>query len=88
MKAVRSDVDDWLLDFIIEHKFSRKDFYEKSDGGIRLTFKITPYLSETIPVWREKIEPIIKRVKEIMTNDISFEFNINPNDYNIHDLDR
>jgi len=29
IEAVRSDVDDWLIDFIKTHVFSSKDFYEK-----------------------------------------------------------
>jgi CRISPR/Cas system-associated endonuclease Cas1 len=41
MKPVRPDVDAWLIEFIQNHKYSIKDFYEKRDGGIRLTLKIT-----------------------------------------------
>ena len=28
MEAVRSDVDEWLLDFVENHVFSKKEFYE------------------------------------------------------------
>ena len=45
MEAVRPDVDAWLFEFVQNHKFTIKDFYEKKDGGIRLTLKITPLLA-------------------------------------------
>jgi hypothetical protein len=73
MEAVRSDVDDWLLDFIKTHEFSRKDFYEKRDGGIRLTLKLTPLLEETIPLWANKIEPVLEKVKAILLDDRPLE---------------
>lgn len=66
METVRSNVDAWLLDFTKTHVFSRKDFYENRDGGIRLTLKLTPFLAETIPLWTNKIEPVIQRVNAIL----------------------
>jgi CRISPR/Cas system-associated endonuclease Cas1 len=66
MEAVRPDVDGWLLEFVQNHKFTVKDFYEKRDGGIRLTLKITPILAETVPLWSEKIESVIEQVKAII----------------------
>jgi hypothetical protein len=42
------------------------DFYEKRDGGIRLTLKITPILAETVSLWLEKIESVIKQVEGIL----------------------
>jgi len=67
MEAVRLDVDAWLLEFVQNHKFSVKDFYEKRDGGIRLTLKITPILAEIVTLWSVKIESVIKRVKAILS---------------------
>jgi hypothetical protein len=66
MEEVRSDVDDWLLDYIKNHKFSKKDFYEKRDGGIRLTLKITPILAESVSLWSEKIESITEQVEGVL----------------------
>jgi hypothetical protein len=68
MEAIRSDVDAWLLDFVINRVFSMKDFYEKKDGGIRLSLKITPILAETIPLWTKEIETVIEQVKVILLN--------------------
>lgn len=64
MEAVRSDINLWLLDFVQNHKFTVKDFYEKRDGGIRLTLKITPFLIETISLWTNKVEALIEQVKQ------------------------
>ena len=70
MGPSRPDVDDWLLDFIQTHVFSRKDFYETRDGGVRLTLKLTPFLADTLPLWAIKIEPVIKQVEGILLNKI------------------
>jgi CRISPR/Cas system-associated endonuclease Cas1 len=66
MESVRPDVDAWLLEFLQNHIFSKNNFYEERDGGIRLTLKITPILAETVPLWSEKIESVIGRVKAIL----------------------
>jgi CRISPR-associated protein Cas1 len=55
MEPLRPDVDEWLLEFVQNHKFSVKDFYEKRDGGIRLTLKITPFLAENRVPGRNEI---------------------------------
>ncbi|OGO66539.1 MAG: hypothetical protein A2030_01555 [Chloroflexi bacterium RBG_19FT_COMBO_50_10] len=68
MEPVRPYVDEWLLDFINNHAFSKKDFYETRDGGVRLTLRLTPFLAETLPLWVEKIEPVIEQVKTILVD--------------------
>ena len=78
MEAVRPDVDMWLLDFVQNHDFSVKDFYEKRDGGIRLTLKITPILAETVSLWSEKIEAVIEQVEGILLKNKSPDYNIHP----------
>jgi len=67
MEAIRPDVDMWLLDFVQNHNFSVKDFYEKRDGEVRLTLKLTLFLAETPPLWSNKIEPVIQQVKQILS---------------------
>jgi hypothetical protein len=51
--------------------FQKIKFYEKRDGGIRLTFKITPILAETISLRSEMIESVIEQVKSILLDDRS-----------------
>jgi len=76
MEAVRPDVDAWLLDFVQNHNFSVKDFYENRDGGIRLTLKITPILAETVSLWSEKIESVIEQVEGILLKNQNPDFKI------------
>jgi hypothetical protein len=61
MEAIRSEVDNWLLVFIRNHVFSSKDFYEKRDGGSRLAIELTPLLVKIIPLWTNKLEPLIEK---------------------------
>ena len=71
MEPVKPYVDEWMLDFINNHTFSKRDFYETRDGGIRLTLRLTPFLAETLPLWAEKIEPVIEQVKAILVNSLA-----------------
>jgi CRISPR/Cas system-associated endonuclease Cas1 len=73
MEAIRPRVDDWLLEFIQRHEFTKKDFYEKRDGGIRLTLKITPILTETISYWSADIDDVINQVEGILLNHKSID---------------
>jgi hypothetical protein len=66
MEPIRPDVDAWLLEFIQNHIFSPKDFYEKRDGGIRLSLKITPLLAESVSIWSDKIESTIEQVESVL----------------------
>jgi CRISPR/Cas system-associated endonuclease Cas1 len=71
MEPVRLYVDEWLLDFINTHVFSKKDFYETRDGGIRLTLRLTPLLAQTVTLWANKIEPVVEHVKIILVNSVA-----------------
>jgi hypothetical protein len=52
MEAVRAGVDGWLVAWLAEASFSKRDFYEESDGTIRITRPLTSHLAMTAPVWR------------------------------------
>ncbi len=66
MEPIRGDVAMWLLEFVQNHILSKKVLYEKRDGGIRLTLKITPFLAETISLWTDKIGAVFEQVKAIL----------------------
>jgi CRISPR-associated protein Cas1 len=68
MEPVRPYVDEWLLEFIKNHVFSKREFYENKDGGVRLTLKLTPFLAETLPLWAENIGRVIKQVKDLLVS--------------------
>ena len=52
MEAVRPRVDGWLCAWLADASFSKRDFYEESDGTIRITRPLTSHLAMTAPIWR------------------------------------
>ena len=46
MEAVRACVDGWLVAWLAEARFSKRDFYEESDGTIRITRPLTSHLAD------------------------------------------
>jgi hypothetical protein len=52
MEAVRPRVDGWLAAWLADASFSKRDFYEESDGTIRITRPLTSHLAMTAPIWR------------------------------------
>jgi CRISPR-associated endonuclease Cas1 len=66
MEAVRPAVDRWLLDFLGEHRFARRDFFETPEGGIRLTLPLRHTLANTLALWRTGIAPVAEWVGETL----------------------
>jgi CRISPR/Cas system-associated endonuclease Cas1 len=66
MEAVRSDVDYWLLEFIQKNKFSKKYFTIMPEGNLWLSLLLTPRLVETIPLWEERINPVVEKIKRMI----------------------
>lgn len=64
MEPVRCDVDTWFISLLRKYTFTAKDFYEKPEGGIRLTLAITPTLAETTPMWEEAVAPFAEWIAE------------------------
>jgi CRISPR-associated endonuclease Cas1 len=62
IEAVRPDVDSWLLQHTKRHSFTAKDFVETIEGECRLSRSITAALSETMPLWRKAVAPIVEHV--------------------------
>jgi hypothetical protein len=52
MEAVRPRVDGWLAVWLADASFSKRDFYEESDGTIRITRPLTSHLAMMAPIWR------------------------------------
>jgi hypothetical protein len=40
-----------------------------------LTLKLTPFIAETLPLWANKIEPVIEQVKDILWDNGPVEIN-------------
>lgn len=58
MEAVRPCVDGWLAAWLADASFSKRDFYEESDGTIRITRPLTSHLAMTAPVWRPAAQSV------------------------------
>jgi hypothetical protein len=58
LEAIRPHLEAWLLSFLAETRFSKRDFYEESDGAIRITRPLTSYLALTAPLWRRAAETV------------------------------
>jgi CRISPR-associated endonuclease Cas1 len=63
MEAVRPDVDAYLLDWLTERLFQRKDFFEISDGTCRLMANLCIQLSQTSQAWRRAVAPWAELVR-------------------------
>jgi hypothetical protein len=66
MEAVRPDVDQWLISFLEDTAFGRTDFTETKLGECRLTPRIRQQLSETLPIWRKAIAPVVEHVAGLL----------------------
>ena len=73
MELVKSHVDAWQLDITNIRVFSKIDFYENWDGGVRLKLQIMPFLDETISQWTKKNEYVIEQVEAILSDGKSLE---------------
>jgi len=58
MEAVRPCVDHWFAVWLAEARFSKRDFYEESDGTIRITRPLTSHLAMTAPIWRPAAQAV------------------------------
>jgi CRISPR-associated endonuclease Cas1 len=57
LEVIRPDTDDYLLDLVQTHVFSRADVYETREGQCRLLAPLTHDLAETIPAWGRALAP-------------------------------
>ncbi len=62
MEAVRPQVDQYLLDLIGSHAFSRREFIETPRGVCRLTTTLTHRLAETTTRWFSAVGPVVENL--------------------------
>jgi CRISPR-associated protein Cas1 len=58
MEAIRPRVDGWLAAWLADASFSKRDFYEESDGTIRITRPLTSHLAMTAAVWHSASQSV------------------------------
>lgn len=69
MEAVRPDVDQYLLDLIGSHTFTRKEFIETPRGVCRLSTTLTHRLAETTTRWFSAVGPVVEAVAKTLLTD-------------------
>ncbi len=69
MEAARPAVDQYVLDLIAEHRFTKKEFIETHRGVCRLGRTIAHRLSETTIRWAAEIAPVVEHVARTLTPD-------------------
>lgn len=67
MEPIRPLVDRWLLEFLDEREFSRRDFFETRRGIVRVLPPISAELSETARIWADAAGPLVESMaRELM----------------------
>ena len=58
MEAVRPRVDEWLATWLVDARFSKRNFDEEFDRRIRITRPLTSHLAMTAPIWRPAAQAV------------------------------
>lgn len=58
MEPIRSDVDEFVLDWLKREPLSRISFFEQRDGNCRLMASFASRLSQTVPTWAQLVAPV------------------------------
>lgn len=58
MEAIRPQVDQYLLTWLLSRPLRREWFFEQRDGNCRLMPSLATQLSETAPAWGRAVAPI------------------------------
>ena len=57
IETIRSEIEGWLLNWILTEPLRRADFHEASDGNCRIRPALCERLSETAPIWGKLVAP-------------------------------
>jgi CRISPR-associated endonuclease Cas1 len=68
LEVIRPDIDDYLLDVVQTHVFTRGDFYETRSGQCRLLAPLTHELAETVPAWAQALAPHAESIAHAMVD--------------------
>jgi hypothetical protein len=60
MEVVRPNVDAFLFDWVSRAPFKREWFFEQRNGNARLMANFAVTLSETSPMWRQAVAPVVE----------------------------
>ena len=62
MEPIRAQIDAYLLDWVTRQPLRREWFFEERDGNCRLMGSFAVRLSETLPIWRRAVAPVVEWV--------------------------
>jgi CRISPR-associated endonuclease Cas1 len=60
MEVVRPNVDAFVVDWVSRSPFKREWFFEQRNGNARLMADFAATLSETAPMWRRAVAPVVE----------------------------
>lgn len=64
MEAVRSEVDRYVLRWVLQQPLRRDWFFERRDGNCRLMAPFAARLAETTPLWAKAVAPVVEWVAQ------------------------
>jgi CRISP-associated protein Cas1 len=59
LELARPAVDSWVLQWLSEATFNKRDFFEDSRGAVTIVRPLTAHLALTAPMWRKIAEPLV-----------------------------
>jgi CRISPR-associated endonuclease Cas1 len=65
IEPVRPHIEAWLLCVLAECRFAKRDFYEESDGTIRLTRPLSSWLALSAPLWRQAADVVARWLSDV-----------------------
>lgn len=68
METVRPDIDAFILEMLRTRVFRAADFSETPRGQCRVLPPLTHALAETVPLWAERVAPVVERVARMLAN--------------------
>jgi hypothetical protein len=71
LEAVRPEVEDWVLSWVMKEPLRRADFFETARGHCRLKSQLCIQLSKTSPVWGKLIGPWAEYIARTLWDDKS-----------------
>jgi len=57
LETIRPTIDRWTLTLIAERTFTRRDFYEMSDGSVKIAPKLVQECAAAMPLWARSVAP-------------------------------
>jgi CRISPR-associated endonuclease Cas1 len=67
MEPVRPVADQWLLNFLSQAHFAKRDFFERRDGTVRISSQIATLLAGASPILAKEVAPFAEWVTQVLS---------------------